>query len=160
MFVSVEMRFPLKKHLNLDSAIYGFLIIVFIFIIATVYSGWRGMEKAGNESNALDFISTFRTKQLNYAAENSGAFASDFRETMKCDAELENGNVIYSDYIFSMKNIDSTGNNSAFYSINADPQTKYWFFPAGDRHFYYDSNLKTFKVTEENPQATADDPSM
>ena len=154
------MRFQIKKHKNFASVICGFWFIVFTLVIGLFFSGWQEMKKTGNESNALYFISSFRTKQNKYAAEHSDKFAKTFSEIVEYDKEFEDGKVIFSGYIFTLKVNDPTGEHPAFYSINADPQINYGLFQAGDRHFYFDSMLSTIKSTEENRQANADDSSM
>ena len=136
------------KKPSFESFAIGSLIFIFTFIFGIGCMAWQSADKSANESNAVHFISSFRNLQNEYAAQHQGQFAEIISEF--------GGN----DYTFTVKMNESNGTNPAFYSINADPKTLYGFIPMGTRHFYYDSTLGSIKATEENRQATANDPSI
>jgi hypothetical protein len=121
-------------------------------------------ERRGNESDAAQTMQVIRVSQSLYAQKHQGRFAPNFDELLRAeylDAKIFNGQKpVVNGYIFEMKVLESTGLKPGFYSINADPQTSESFFETTIRHFYSDSTLGAFKVTEESRQANADDASF
>ena len=55
-----------------------------------------------------------------------------------------------------MKVSEPTAHKPGFYSISADPIEA----PGASAHFYFDSNLRIVRTTDENRPAHADDPSI
>lgn len=143
------MRYQEKTEIKFESIIAGFLIFVLTFIVGAGFIAWEAVIKAGNESNAVQIISSYRIKQNKYSSEHRGEFALTFAELDGFE-ELKGENFIKDGYVFTINVINSDGKKPAFYSVNADPQTRYVLFSTGDRHFYYDSTLGTIKSTEEN----------
>ena len=143
----------------------GFNLIELMIVIAIIalligigVPAWGAMVRAGNETSAVQSISTIRTLQAQYASKHQGRFAPNFDELIKSaglDERFAGENPIVNGYIFKLTVQEPSGTKPAFYSINADPQED-----SGTGHYYFDSKLGTTKVTQENRPAKAEDPSI
>jgi hypothetical protein len=114
-------------------------------------------------TTAAQSISTIRTLQGQYASKHQGKFASNFDELIKSvhlDEKFKGESPVVGGYIFTMKVESPLHTRPAFYSINADPVHLGDFIVNKASHYYFDSNLKTIKVTAENRQANEHDPSL
>jgi prepilin-type N-terminal cleavage/methylation domain-containing protein len=148
----------------------GFNLIELMIVIAIIalligvgVPAWQSMVQSGNETTAVQSISTIRTLQSQYASKNRGKFASNFDELIKSvrlDEDFKGEKPVVNGYIFTLKVQEPSGNQPAFYSINADPQVGEGLQATGTRHFYFDSTLGAIKSTEENRPAKAEDPSI
>jgi prepilin-type N-terminal cleavage/methylation domain-containing protein len=148
----------------------GFSLVELMIVIAIIalligvgIPAWQAMVKNGNETTAVQTLSTIRTCQTGYAGKNRGRFAT-FEELVRTgclegDKFTTNPPVI-NGYIYTIKVEEPSGTRPAFYSINADPQVGEGITATGNRHFYYDSTLGGIKATDENRPAKADDPSI
>ncbi len=148
----------------------GFNLIELMIVIAIIalligvgVPAWQSMVQSGNETTAVQTLSTIRTLQAQYASKNRGNFAANFDElikSVKLDDKFKGEKPLVNGYTFTMKVQEASGNQPAFYSINADPQVAEGLQATGSRHFYFDSTLGTIKSTEENRPAKVDDPSV
>ncbi len=148
----------------------GFSLIELMIVIAIIalligvgVPAWQSVTRSGNETAATQHLDTIRKLQVQYAAKHQGNFAPNFDELIKSvqlDDKFKGEKPVVNGYIYSMKVQESSGTQPAFYSINADPQVSEGLTATGTRHFYYDSTVSSFKFTEENRPAKADDPSI
>lgn len=152
------------KNYSLANVIgIGFLIFISALIIYFAFSGWRSMVINGNESEALNIISSIHKAQKKYASAHQSKYALNFDELVKSadlNVKLSGEKSILGGYIFEMKVVESTDIEPPFYSINADPQVAEGLFSTGMFHFYYDSTLGTIRITEDKRQAEASDPTI
>lgn len=174
VYVKVHERFNQKKLMkNLRRNFKnqaGFNLIELMIVIAIIalligvgVPAWQSMVRSGNETTAVQSISTIRTLQAQYASKHQGNFAPNFDELIKSvqlKDEFAGERPVVNGYIYSMTVEQSSGTKPAFYSINADPQVADGIQATGTRHFYFDSTLGTIKSTEENRPAKSDDPSI
>lgn len=118
------------------------------------------IEKAKNESSAVEAIESIRKLQYQYAAKNQGKFAPNFDELIKTGylnlKAFRGQNPVVNDYVFEMKVTEPTAQKPAFYSITADPL----YNEDNNRHFYFDSALGAIKMTDENRPANGADQSF
>jgi hypothetical protein len=104
-------------------------------------------------------MSTIRIRQTKYAAKHRGRFAPSFEELIETEdlgGYLTDRYLIVGGYVFEMKVSEPPAHKPGFYSISADPIEA----PGASAHFYFDSNLRTVRTTDENRPARADDPSI
>ncbi len=156
------MENPTRKKSNFERIVSAFLILFVVSIIYLGFSAWQEMTRAGNESNAIDFVSCIAEAQRDYSNLHQGDFAKNFeelRETLNSNKRCCSINSVES-YVFEMKVEKSSATNASFFSIRADPKIPEGFFATGTMRFYFDSTLRAIKSTEENRQAKADDSSM
>jgi hypothetical protein len=132
-------------------------------IIGSTFVVYEKIKNNGDESSAASSVHTIKILQIGYASKHQGKFASNFDELIKSaqlDERFAGESPVVNGYIFKMTVQEPSGTKPAFYSINADPQTVFYFFKTGTRHFYFDSMLATIKVIEENRQANSKDPTL
>ena len=94
-----------RNKFNIGSVGLGLLICIFIFLIGLGISAWHEMTKSGNESNAVQVVSSFRLKQNKYASQHFGQFAAfftKFDEFKKVCATPECEKIIVDEYIFNL----------------------------------------------------------
>jgi prepilin-type N-terminal cleavage/methylation domain-containing protein len=148
----------------------GFSLVELMIVIAIIalligvgIPAWQAMVRNGNETTAVQTISTIRTCQTGYAGKHQGKFAS-FEELVKSaclEGDKFSGTTpVINGYIYSIKVEEPSGTKPSFYAVNADPQVGEGIQATGNRHFYYDSTLGAIKATDENRPAKADDPSI
>lgn len=157
------MENKVSKKSNFERIVSAFLILFAVSIIFIGFSIWQGMTRAGNESNAIDFVSSIVKAQHKYASVHQGKFARNFDkliETTNLDKRLSGDKPIVEEYIFEMKVKELSATRPPFFSIRADPKISDGFFATGTMHFYFDSTLGAIKFIEENQQVKADDPSI
>lgn len=143
----------------------GFNLIELMIVIAIIalligvgIPAYRSMVNNGNETSAVQSINTLKTLQISYASKHQGKFAPNFGElikTVQLDERFAGETPIVNGYVFKLTVQEPSGTKPAFWSINADPQEG-----SGTGHYYFDSNLSTTKVTQENRPAKADDPTI
>lgn len=140
----------------IETSLWILLAACFLF----GYSFFKTAAAAGNESNAFGLIAKINISQKKYAESNQGRFAKSIRE-LGISIERTDENIFVSDeYIFEMKVYEPNPYKPAFFSITANPLINSGINKSGDLHFYYDSTLGSIKVTTENRDARADDPSI
>ncbi len=147
----------------------GFNLIELMIVIAIIglligvgSYGWGVMVRSGNETSAIQTLRNLQTNQANYAGKHQGKFAT-FEQLVQggqVDERFTGENPVVNGYIFTMKIDPPSATQPAKFAVNADPQVAEGITRTGERHFYTDSALGTIKVTEENRQAKAEDPTM
>jgi len=158
---NLRPHFKNQKGFNLIELMI--VIAIIALLIGIGVPAWQSMVKSGNEASATKSLDTIRTLQAQYASKHQGKFAASFDELIKStqlDERFAGTNPVVNGYIFTMKVEERSATKPAFYSINADPQVPEGIQSTGTRHFYFDSTLGTFRSTEENRPAKADDPSI
>lgn len=165
LLVWIFVRVKMKNSENKSKVSIGAKLLAFFFtlIIGSFFVAYEVMKNNGNETSAAQSINTIKTLQIGYASKHQGKFAPNFDELIKSaqlDERFAGESPIVNGYVFKMTVQEPSGTKPAFYSINADPQTVYYFFKTGTRHFYFDSTLATTKSTEEDRPAKADDPTL
>ena len=148
----------------------GFNLIELMIVIAIIalligvgVPAWQAMVRRGNETTAAQAFQTIKTLQTTYASKHQGKFAPTFDELIKSvqlDEKFAGQEPVINGYKFTMKVDEPSSTTPAKYTVFADPQVAEGISATGTTHFYFDSTLGTTKVTEENRQAKADDPSI
>lgn len=140
-------------------------LFVFMFAVSAPVSSrslvYFGLKE--NEEFAVKTIKTVAKLQKQYAENHQGKFASNFDELIAAENLDENlhGEIpVVHGYAFNMKTEDPRDEKPGFYLITADPEREVGPDKTGSIHFYFDSTLKTIKVTSELRQASAVDPSI
>ena len=143
---------------------FGFFVIIFAFLISVnPFFFIERLLKVDSTTTAVQSISTIRTLQGQYASKHQGKFAPNFDELIKSvqlDEKFKGESPVVSGYIYTMKVESPLLAQPAFYSINADPIYSEDSIENKNSHYYFDSNLKAIKVTDENRQANKTDPSL
>jgi prepilin-type N-terminal cleavage/methylation domain-containing protein len=147
----------------------GFNLIELMIVIAIIalligvgVPAWQAMVRSGNETTAIQSMTTMRTLQSQYASKHQGNFAPNFDELIKSvalDEKFKGENPVVNGYIFTMTVQESSGSQPAFYSIKANPQVSEGIQATGTRWFYFDSTLGTIKYSEEG-EANRESPSV
>ncbi|MEZ5308450.1 MAG: prepilin-type N-terminal cleavage/methylation domain-containing protein [Pyrinomonadaceae bacterium] len=138
------------------------VIAIIAILIAVGVPAWQAMVKSGNETAAVQTLSTIRTLQAQYASKHQGNFAPNFDrliQTVALDDKFKGEAPVVSGYVFKMQVQEASASKPSFYSINADPQVATGLQATGSRFFYTDSSLGTIKQNEEEP-AKVTDPSV
>jgi len=148
----------------------GFNLIELMIVIAIIalligvgVPAWQSMVRSGNETTAIQSLTTIRTLQSQYASKHQGKFAANFEELVKSvqlDGDKFKGeSPVVNGYIYTMTVQESSGTTPAFYSIKANPQVSEGIQATGTRFFYFDSTLGTLKYSEEG-EASQQSPSI
>lgn len=139
------------------------VIAIIALLIAIGIPGWQAMVRSGNEAAAAQTIQTIRTCQNSYSGKNRGKFGTfaDLTRAGCLDADKFNSEEpVISGYVFRIRVEEMSGTKPASFALNVDPQVPEGISATGTRHFYFDSSLSAVKVTDENREAKADDPSF
>ncbi|MEZ5426562.1 MAG: prepilin-type N-terminal cleavage/methylation domain-containing protein [Pyrinomonadaceae bacterium] len=147
----------------------GFNLIELMIVIAIIalligvgVPAWQSMVRSGNETTAIQSMTTIRTLQSQYASKHQGRFAPTFdelRKSVSLDEKFEGENPVVNGYIFTLTVQEPSGSQPAFYSIKANPQVAEGIQATGTRWFYFDSTLGTIKYSEEG-EANRESPSV
>lgn len=164
-----EYKNDMNKLRHKKTSQKGFSLIELMIVIAIIalligvgVPAWQAMVRSGNETTALQQMTTIRTLQNQYASKHQGKFAPTFDElirTSSLDEKFKGENPVVNGYIFSMTVQEPSGTNPAFFSIKANPQVSDGIQATGTRYFYFDSSLGTIKYSEEG-EANAQSPSV
>lgn len=158
-----NFRTKLKDQRGFNLIELMIVIAIIALLIGVGVPAWQSMVQSGNETTAVQSLSTIRTLQAQYASKHKGVFAPNFDElikSVKLDDDFKGERPVVNGYTFTMKVQESSPTQPSFYSINADPQVAEGLQATGTRHFYFDSTLGAIKSTEENRPAKAEDPSI
>ncbi len=155
------MKLTIKNH----SRQKGFSLIELMIVIAIIgiligvgIPAWKLMIRRGNETAAIQTLTTIKQLQADYSLGHRGEYGS-FDQLIKegaLDKRFEGDKPVVSGYIFTMKVTPKSSGQAATYNVNADPQQTEGVTATGKRHFYFDPSISTIR---ENPdqQATATD---
>jgi len=157
MMNSVENRYRQQAGFNLIELMI--VIAIIALLIGVGVPAWQSMVQSGNETTAVQSLSTIRTLQAQYAAKNQGNFAPTFDrliQAVRLDEKFKGESPVVNGYIFRLTVQEATSARPAFYSINADPQVSTGIQATGTRFFYFDSSLGTIKQKEGEPAKPTD----
>lgn len=148
---NLPRNFKNQKGFNLIELMI--VIAIIALLIAVGIPAYQDMVKNGNEVSAIQSIQSIKTLQVGYAGKHQGKFAPTFEALVTSaglDERFKGETPIVNGYNFKM-----TLETPTKYKINANPEAG-----QGERHFYFDSTLSTTKQTEEDRDATDQDPSV
>ncbi len=140
------------------------LIVVAIIgiLIAIIVPAYQGTVRKANDTNAIGTLEAIKKEQIGYAQDKRGNYGT-FDELLKAgylNDKFSGEAPVVQGYIFTMKVVPKgSGSQTAFYSVNADPQQIGGVGATGTHHYYIDSNLSNIRVNDEQP-ATASDPAL
>ena len=147
----------------------GFNLIELMIVIAIIglligvgTLAWTAVIRSGNETAAAQMMKNLQTFEAQYASRNHGNFASfdELVAKMGLDDAFKGENPVKNGYVYAIVVVTPSGNTSASYQLQANPQNAEGVSASGVRHYYVDSNLSVVKYTDENRPAKADDPAI
>lgn len=156
------LRQKLKDQRGFNLIELMIVIAIIALLIGVGVPAWQAMVRSGNETTAIQSMTTIRTLQNQYASKHQGKFAPNFDELIKAasfDDKFKGENPVVNGYIFSMTVQQPSGTQPAFFTLKANPQISEGIQATGTRYFYFDSSLGTIKYSEEG-EATAQSPSV
>lgn len=158
-----NLRHRLKDQRGFNLIELMIVIAIIALLIGVGVPAWQSMVRSGNETTAIQSLTTIRTLQSQYASKHQGKFAANFEElvrSVQLDGDKFKGeSPVVNGYIFTMTVTEPSGSSPAFYSIKANPQVAEGIQATGTRFFYFDSTLGTIKYSEEG-EANAQSPSV
>lgn len=147
-----NLRRRLKDERGFNLIELMIVIAIIALLIGVGVPAWQAMVRSGNETTAIQQLTTIRTLQNQYASKHQGKFAPSFDVLIKSvslDDKFQGENPVVNGYIFTMTVQQSSGSQPDFYSIKATPQVSEGIQATGTRWFYFDSTLGTIKYSEE-----------
>lgn len=155
-----NLRLKLKDQRGFNLIELMIVIAIIALLIGVGVPAWQSMVRSGNETTAIQSISTIRILQSQYASKHQGRFAPNFDELIKSvqlDDKFAGESPVVNGYIFVMTVQEPSGSQPAFYSIKANPQVSEGITATGTRWFYFDSSLGTIKYSEEGEASAESD---
>ncbi len=140
------------------------LIVVAIIgiLISIIIPAYQRTIRRANDTNAIATLEAIKKEQISYAADKRGNYGT-FDELIKAgflNDKFAGDAPVVQGYIFTLKvTPKGSGSQTAFYSVNADPQQTEGVGATGSHHYYIDSNLSNIRVNDEQP-ATASDSTL
>src|SRR2546430_16514844 len=129
------------------------IAIIGILIGAAVY-GWKSAQKAGNEAATQQNVKTIAAVQIQYYnthARTFGTFDQMIKEQLLTSKFAGNPPIV-DGYVLSLKVTPKSANETASYTLNADPQND----SSGTNHFYIDSNDSSIHLNQSQSAGPSD----
>ena len=157
----------MKPNIKNHSRQKGFSLIELMIVIAIIgiligvgVPAWRLMLRRGNETAAIQTLTTIKQLQADYALGHRGQYGT-FDEMIKegaLDKRFEGDKPVVSGYIFTMKVTPKSSGQQATFAVNADPQQAEGIAASGKRHFYIDPSIGTIRENPDQPATATDEP--
>ena len=157
-----NLRLKLKDQRGFNLIELMIVIAIIALLIGVGVPAWQSMVRSGNETTAIQSLTTIRTLQSQYASKHQGKFAPNFDELIKSvalDEKFAGESPVVNGYIYTMTVQEPSGSQPSLFSIKANPQVAEGIQATGTRYFYFDSTLGTIKYSEEG-EASAQSPSV
>jgi prepilin-type N-terminal cleavage/methylation domain-containing protein len=156
-----KFRRDRKNELGFNLIELMIVIAIIALLIGVGVPAWQTMVRSGNETTAVQSITSIRTLQASYAARHQGKFAKTFDELIQSaslDDKFKGEKPVVNGYIFILKTDDPSGTTPAKYAITAEPQVSTGLQATGTRYFYFDSTLSTIRFKEGEAANEKSDP--
>ena len=157
----------MKSNIKNHSRQKGFSLIELMIVIAIIgiligvgVPAWRLMLRRGNETAAIQTITTIKQVEADYALGHRGEYGT-FDQLIKegaMDKRFEGDKPVVSGYIFTLKITPKSSGQPSTYAISADPQLAEGISATGRRHFYFDPSISTPRENPDQPATATDEP--
>ena len=147
----------------------GFSLIELMIVIAIIgilvgvgIPAWQNSVRAANQAAAVKTLNTIVTEERTYYNTHNRSTYGTFDQLIAdgaFDKRFTGTEPVVEGYIYKLEVKPKSGNQSASFAVNANPQKAEGFNATGRQYYFINSDTSTIHVSETQP-ATIDDPPL
>jgi prepilin-type N-terminal cleavage/methylation domain-containing protein len=147
----------------------GFSLIELMIVIAIIgilvgvgIPAWQNSVRSANQAAAIKTLNTIVTEERTYYNTHNRSNYGTFDQLIAdgaFDRRFTGTEPVVEGYIYKLEVKPKSGNQSAMFAVNANPQKPDGFNATGRQYYFIDANTSTIHVSETQP-ATLDDPPL